>query len=314
MCPLRNLCIALCAVVLATAIAASAKADADGPDFYRVTGVASDDVLNIRAEPKASSDKVGTIPHNAGGLKNEGCEGGLSFEQWSEASAAERDAANHRRWCRVIYEGVEGWVAGRFLEEGSAPENAMANPSFDCAKAAGDAEEEICSTPRLAQMDRELARLFHLAMSGANMSSEREPELKAAQRHWIKGRNDCGNSDEELSACIAASYAMRIDDIRTGYFDSRQDDAAGISAGPYAYVCDGLDAAISLVSVATDPAILSLRWQDNWITPVAVPAASGAKYKTQTLDENFEFWSKGDAARFTLSDGTVLACKRDDIG
>lgn len=311
---MRNLCIALCALVLASAIAANVKADADGPDFYRVTGVASDDVLNIRAEPKASSDKVGTIPHNADGLKNEGCEGGLSYEQWSEASDTERNAANYRRWCRIIYKGVEGWVAGRFLEEGSAPENARTNPSFDCAKASGDAEEEICSTTQLAQMDRELARLYHLAVNGPHMSSEREPELKAAQRNWIKRRNECSNSDEELSACVTASYAMRIDELRTGYFDSRQDDAAGISTGPYAYVCDGLDAIISLVSVASDPAVLSLRWQENWITPVAVRSASGAKYQTQTLDGRYEFWSKGEAARFTLSDGTVLTCKRDDIG
>ena len=41
---------------------ATAEAEADGPDFYRVTGVAADDVLNIRAEPSPHATHVGSIP------------------------------------------------------------------------------------------------------------------------------------------------------------------------------------------------------------------------------------------------------------
>ena len=98
-----------------------AMADADGPDFYRVVGVASNDVLNIRAKASASSNKVGTIPHDGDGIRNLGCQGGLSYAEWAEASEAERKAAKRRRWCRISYKGTEGWVAGRFLGEGSAP-------------------------------------------------------------------------------------------------------------------------------------------------------------------------------------------------
>jgi uncharacterized protein YraI len=96
-----------------------AFADADGPDFYRVVGVASNDVLNIRSEPIASAPKIGSIPPGADGVRNLGCEGGLSFAEWEVASPAERDAARHNRWCRIAYGGVEGWVTGRFLAEGS---------------------------------------------------------------------------------------------------------------------------------------------------------------------------------------------------
>ena len=40
------------------------RAEADGPDFYRVTGVAADDVLNIRSGPSAKDAVVGTVPPN----------------------------------------------------------------------------------------------------------------------------------------------------------------------------------------------------------------------------------------------------------
>lgn len=98
-----------------------AMAEADGPDFYRVTGVASNDVLNIRAKPSGSAGKVGEIPPNADGVKNLGCQGGLSLSQWQKASPSRRRAAARSRWCRVTFNGVTGWVAGRFLAEGSAP-------------------------------------------------------------------------------------------------------------------------------------------------------------------------------------------------
>ena len=39
-----------------------AIADASGPDFLRVTGVAADDMLNIRDAPNATSAKIGKIP------------------------------------------------------------------------------------------------------------------------------------------------------------------------------------------------------------------------------------------------------------
>jgi hypothetical protein len=99
--------------------AATAWAEADGPDFFRVVGVSPDDVLNIREEPSAASHKIGAIPPDGDGIRNLGCEGGLSFAEWEAASEAEREAGIRRRWCRISFEGVTGWVAGRYLGEGS---------------------------------------------------------------------------------------------------------------------------------------------------------------------------------------------------
>jgi len=71
-------------------------ATADGPDHYRVQGVASNDVLWMHPTPDYRSKRIGKIPYNARCLINFGCEG---------------------RWCKVKYRGILGWVNGKFLGE-----------------------------------------------------------------------------------------------------------------------------------------------------------------------------------------------------
>lgn len=111
----------LLALVALAALPRLAFATADGPDYYAVTGVASTDVLNIRAEPSPHGTKVGQIPHDGRGLQNLGCQGGPSFAEWEKMSAAERERAKRQRWCKIRYNGREGWVAGWFLTEDSGP-------------------------------------------------------------------------------------------------------------------------------------------------------------------------------------------------
>ena len=106
--------------LLALSLAAPlALADADGPDFYAVTGVAPGDVLNLRAGPSGNAERIGVIPHDARGLQNLGCQGQPSFAEWQAMSPEERVRRGKRVWCRVRYQGVEGWVAGRYLREAS---------------------------------------------------------------------------------------------------------------------------------------------------------------------------------------------------
>ena len=99
----------------------AALADADGPDFYQVTGVAANDSLAIRAEPNPRAAKVGEIPPAGTCIRNLGCKGGLSFQEFTELSPAEqaKRLKTNPRWCKVEYQGVTGWVAGRYLREGT---------------------------------------------------------------------------------------------------------------------------------------------------------------------------------------------------
>jgi len=106
----------IAALCLFTAV--PAWATADGPEYWMVTGVKSNDVLNIRTGPGAKYQKIGAVPHNGRRLANLGCKGGFkNVVEWEKASPAERRAARYKRWCQIRYRGVTGWVAGWYLRE-----------------------------------------------------------------------------------------------------------------------------------------------------------------------------------------------------
>jgi hypothetical protein len=103
--------------VLAVTPALAQTAAADGPTFWAVTGVRSDDTLSLRVAPNADSRRIARIPFNARGLKSYGCPSHVTFEQWKRMTQPQRDRAARSRWCEVEYKGMKGWVAGRFLKE-----------------------------------------------------------------------------------------------------------------------------------------------------------------------------------------------------
>ena len=97
--------------------AAPVAATADGPDYFAVTGVAENDVLNMRAGPSALAEKIGEIAHDARRLQNLGCQGLPSFGEWEKMTEQQRRDSRRHYWCKVGFQGAEGWVAGRFLRE-----------------------------------------------------------------------------------------------------------------------------------------------------------------------------------------------------
>lgn len=108
-------------VCLALGLGATAvSADADGPDFYVVHGVATNDVLNIRAEPNPHAHKVGEIPPAGECVRNLGCKGGLTFQEFTELQPEQKKQREREnpRWCKVEYRGVNGWVNAHYLREG----------------------------------------------------------------------------------------------------------------------------------------------------------------------------------------------------
>jgi hypothetical protein len=108
----------LCCVLLL--VPSVLSAEADGPDHWQVTGVEQDDVLNIRDKPDPHAKKVGEIPPDGTCVKNLGCVGGLTFEEFTTLSDEEKKSIERERprWCKVDYQGTVGWVSGRYLGEG----------------------------------------------------------------------------------------------------------------------------------------------------------------------------------------------------
>ena len=96
-------------------------ADADGSDYFRIKGVASNDTLNVRSKATYRSKKVGEIPPYADCIKNLSCIGGLSDADYGNLTLSQRKAKlkKNPQWCKIQYRGIKGWVSGRYLSEGS---------------------------------------------------------------------------------------------------------------------------------------------------------------------------------------------------
>ena len=86
-----------------------------------------------------------------------------------------------------------------------------ASPSFDCAKASSEVEMMICKDAELAELERRLASLYAVLLK--NTPTSEQTMLKAEQRGWVKGRDDCWKSDD-LRGCVEAEYRSRIAELR----------------------------------------------------------------------------------------------------
>ena len=188
-------------------------------------------------------------------------------------------------------------------------------PSFDCSKSDSDAEDAICESDGLAELDLELNRIYRLALNGPNTSAERADELKQTERDWVRDRRECWKASIGLENCVANAYAFRIHEIREGYADARSDDAAGISLGPVALRCEGMDALISAVFLNGSQSLVSLTWLDSGIVLPRVPSGSGSKYETDMWQGGTSLlWVQGNEAVFSEPGGEELACTIEEIG
>lgn len=86
-----------------------------------------------------------------------------------------------------------------------------ATPSFPCTKATHEVEGMICKDAELAALDNSLASLYSVVMRHAPADQQRT--LKAEQRGWVKGRNDCWKSSDQRG-CIKESYDARIRELK----------------------------------------------------------------------------------------------------
>lgn len=85
-------------ILLVFLLSATKLSGAGDPAYFQVTGVSSADVLNIRAEPNASSQQVGSFQPEAGPVE-----------------VLETREINGGNWGRVHAMELDGWVSMRFL-------------------------------------------------------------------------------------------------------------------------------------------------------------------------------------------------------
>ena len=100
-------------------------------------------------------------------------------------------------------------------------------PSFDCSKVKKDSSEGlICVSDELMDLDKELSKVYKQALTKAS----KDDMLKAHQRGWIKGRNDCWKAENEKK-CMADQYKTRINELKKKYDLSDTSNASAKGKG-----------------------------------------------------------------------------------
>ncbi len=175
-------------------------------------------------------------------------------------------------------------------------------PAFDCAEASGQIETLVCDDPGLAALDHKLAAVFGAALralKGAPDENEAVKSLKAHQRGWIKGRNDCWKADDQRR-CADDAYTTRIAELQARY-------ALVPGGNRTAYVCDGTPAdEIVATFYPTEPSSVRLERGDSQIIAVQARAGSGVRY---VADFGIVFWEHHGEALVEWPEGTTFTCQ-----
>lgn len=172
-------------------------------------------------------------------------------------------------------------------------------PSFDCTKVKADSVEGIiCNNEELSALDQKLAKVYKEAEKKA--VNEKPPVLKAEQRGWIKGRNECWKSEDETE-CIKENYLLRIAELQARY---------GLvdKTGPFFYACDDNPKnEVVMTFYQTDPSTLVAEYGDSTSLMYLQPSGSGSVY--QGRNETVSI--KGNDARVKWGfDSQTMNCKK----
>ena len=164
-------------------------------------------------------------------------------------------------------------------------------PSFDCGKVeTGSIEDMVCRDKGLSALDRRLAEVYAAASKKA--VNEHPPVLKAEQRGWIKGRNDCWKSADRRK-CVEDNYRSRITELQAKY-------RLVPATGPVTWACDGDPKNEVVVTFfKTDPPTLIAERGDQVSLMYLQPAASGTRYQ----GPNESFWEHQGEATITWGYG-----------
>ena len=148
-------------------------------------------------------------------------------------------------------------------------------PSFDCTRASGESEKMVCSDPALAALDRELGDLFKTQAarrSGADLEA-----LQAAQRGWVKGRDECWKA-EDTQRCVREAYQTRLVELQINGGDIQV-------PSPVEFVCDDASQPFTATfynDIEPRAAVLSLG--NDQAIAIAQPTASGIRYAREGIE------------------------------
>lgn len=170
-------------------------------------------------------------------------------------------------------------------------------PAFDCAKAQGEVEQLICKDAALAARDRTLDEVFKAAVAKAQ--GQMLATLRAEQRGWISGRNECWKAKgpdnpwfltaswtvTSVRDCVEAQYRLRTSELQAVW--------RLVTPKTASFACQNNPANEIVASFFdTDPPTTRLERGNRTVTAYQVTSASGAKYEGQ----NVTFWNKGNEA------------------
>ena len=186
-------------------------------------------------------------------------------------------------------------------------------PTFDCAKAHGEVEKLICSDASLAALDRKLAEAYKAA--SAKATGKMLSTLKAEQRGWVKGRDDCWKTSAETPTWISATWTVSsVKDCVAAQYEIRTSELQAVwrlvQPKTVSYACQNNPANEVVANFfATEPPTIRLERGDRTVTLWQIPAGGG-KYEGQ----NVSLVHDGDTVQVSwlnVATGSTdeLACK-----
>lgn len=90
------------------------------------------------------------------------------------------------------------------------PALTFAAPSYNCKQASQIAEQVICGSQELANLDLLIAKQYRNALSEASSKNDKQ-SLRQAQIAWIQKRNECGYSVD----CLKTESLERLSILKT---------------------------------------------------------------------------------------------------
>ena len=262
--------------------AACAKASNSGKWIPEAKVLCSDQWFRFVEEKMPTGDGQGHGPDLGSDEWMSGVEFKLGIRDKSDLPSKNSDD-----WCRYIDQIVRANLSSSDVSKGASRATMAPGPSYACGKVkAGSIEATICQDPGLSALDRKFSEVYGAASKKA--TNEHLSLLKAEQRGWIKGRNECWKSNDKRS-CVRNEYQLRIAELQARY-------RLVPGNGPVRFMCEDNPAnEVVATFFQTDPPTMIAEHGDSVSLMYLQPSGSGAKYQGR----NETFWEHHGEALLT---------------